>query len=216
MRELQILLVISLILLISAVSADSYITISENNMTGYSSNGFTATASTTSGASYAYTAFDGVNTGNGWQSASGVLPSPPYSGAWVQQQLPSPRTATTYQIYPFSSAGYYPANWTFSGSNDNTTFTTLDTHTPYILVAFNSGVAIGGVAREATHGQPIGGAAITAQNLSTGSTQSTTTNIAGYYLCDVGSACYLTHNNLYLVHGSKLGYQNSTNYRVLA
>jgi hypothetical protein len=43
-----------------------------------------------------------------------------------------------------------------------------------------------------------------------------TTNMAGGYICDLGSSCTLVLNRVYQVNASKVGYNTSIDYNVVA
>jgi hypothetical protein len=78
----------------------------------------------------AWHAFDDDNSVSGWHSANGVnLPH------WIKIDLGTGKQILKYAIVGFNSirsafgAGRSPKNWTFEGSNDNTTWTVLNTQT---------------------------------------------------------------------------------------
>ena len=87
-----------------------------------------------------------------------------------------------------------------------------------------SGIAIGGVAREGMidnegvvtngYGDPISGATVYVYNTTTNETYTTTTNSAGWYLCDNGALCYLVNARPYIVQSNKSGYNPSPTYPV--
>lgn len=80
-----------------------------------------ATATSTFAAGYeAPNAIDG-STGTVWASAT--LPA-----TWTVE-LTEAETIASYRIYPSGNSGQQPAAWTFQGSNDGSTWTTLDTRT---------------------------------------------------------------------------------------
>jgi hypothetical protein len=64
------------------------------------------------------------------------------------------------------------------------------------------------------YGQPIPGATMLAENLTYGEHYSTTCNSVGGYLFDETNGAVLTHNRVYEVWGSKVGYSNSSVYVV--
>jgi len=72
----------------------------------------------------AYKVFDGDTSDSSRWYSNSAIPQ------WIQQYIPGNTIATAYKIYP-TTAGetYSPFNFTFSGSNNNITFTTLDTQT---------------------------------------------------------------------------------------
>jgi PKD repeat protein len=70
----------------------------------------------------AWHAFDGDKVGSGFWNSLGS----PYQ--WVQIYTPTGHIAANYTVWPLmSSENYRPETWTFEGSNDNSTFTVLDT-----------------------------------------------------------------------------------------
>lgn len=78
-----------------------------------------AQATTIFAAGYeAANACDG-STGTVW--ASSTLPA-----TWTLE-LPDPEIIASYRIYPSGNAGQQPAAWTFQGSNNGSSWTTLDT-----------------------------------------------------------------------------------------
>jgi len=88
-----------------------------------------------------------------------------------------------------------------------------------------TGLGIGGVARDGSfdgttitggYGRPIEGATVTVKNTTNGQVYYTTTNNAGWYLCDEGDSCILTTKRPYDVWGEKIGYANSPNYTAVA
>jgi hypothetical protein len=87
-----------------------------------------------------------------------------------------------------------------------------------------AGIGIGGVAREGVlgvdnavtygYGAPIEGATVYVYNTTENETYTTTTNSAGWYLCDNGALCYLVNARPYIVQGNKSGYNPSPTYPV--
>lgn len=70
---------------------------------------------------------DGALTPNGWATNAAPTVGAP---RWVRFQMTVPTVVTSYQIYPaFTGATRTPKDWTFEGSMDGTTWTTLDTRT---------------------------------------------------------------------------------------
>ena len=71
------------------------------------------------------TAFNGLTSGyNGWLNNAVALPQ------WLQYQFPQPKIATAYSIAPWDADNFptrCPNAWQFQGSNDGTTWDTLDT-----------------------------------------------------------------------------------------
>jgi hypothetical protein len=81
-------------------------------------------ASSNYSATPAYYAFDHGNT-NGWIT-NGT------STGWIQYQFASAVTITSYEVTPWSTDNFpsrSPTAWTLEGSNDGSTWTTLDTRT---------------------------------------------------------------------------------------
>ncbi len=67
-------------------------------------------------------------TGYGWLTASSDMP------AWLQYNLASPQVVSAYSIIPWSADNFparTPTSWTFQGSNNGSTWTTLDTRTGF-------------------------------------------------------------------------------------
>ena len=108
---------------------------------GGSTGGGDLTGSGTASASDSYSsggnppwyAFDNNTTTNGWGN-NGVMPS------WLEYDLGSAQVATSYTLLRsslqsggWSKNGYSPSAWTFQGSNDGSTWTTLDTQTGQII-----------------------------------------------------------------------------------
>lgn len=85
----------------------------------------TASASDIYGAGYeAYRAFDQTTSAGGWASTSSA---PPH---WLQYQFPSGTVVIAYALTVVNTiSGQEPKSWTFAGSNDGSTWTTLDTQT---------------------------------------------------------------------------------------
>jgi len=80
-----------------------------------------ARCSTIGGTNRAYMAFD-RNGLTRWESSSSALPQ------WLSYEFPSPKVIYKYTITSYFS-GWSPKTWQFQGSNDNSTWTTLDTRT---------------------------------------------------------------------------------------
>jgi hypothetical protein len=102
-------------------------------MTGYSSPSGTASASTEYNGTYpAWKAFDHSNAAesNAWLCQNGT------TTGWLKYQFPSAKVVNKYTIQSENyGANSAPNTWTFAGSNDNSTFTTLDTRTGENIVA---------------------------------------------------------------------------------
>lgn len=96
-------------------------------MTSDSSGGFITSASSVNGAGFeAFKAHDGDNATR-WASTG-------TTGSW-RVQAPSNRKVSAYTILPFADATFAPSTWTFRGSPDGSTWTTLDTRTSETFVA---------------------------------------------------------------------------------
>lgn len=101
--------------------ADSVFT---NNMTSNSApSPQTASANSDFGSSFAaWKAFDSDSTSSYWcQATPGVTP------AWLRRKLDTARVVTKYRIR--CGVDGTPTDWTFRGSNDGSSWTTLDTRT---------------------------------------------------------------------------------------
>ena len=72
----------------------------------------------------AFQAFD-RNTGTAWQSANAA-------GQWLSYQFTTGRIIKRYGFFSFSSNTNNPRTWTFEGSNNGSTWTTLDTQTNFV------------------------------------------------------------------------------------
>lgn len=101
-------------------------TISKNDMTANTQDGFTASASSTFGGRNPYNAFDGNPTsgsGNSWITNTGV------TTGHIQLQLPVAGYVTEYDMESSSdtSVNRLPKAWTFKGSNNGSDFDTLAT-----------------------------------------------------------------------------------------
>lgn len=88
-------------------------------MTGTSAPSGTASASLATSGNEAWKAFDN-DSGTSWESDAGFP-------AWLQYQFPSAKTATSYAITADVTPTLDPTDWTLEGSNDGSTWTTLDT-----------------------------------------------------------------------------------------
>lgn len=67
-------------------------------------------------------------TGYGWLTATSDIP------AWIQYHLPSPQVVSAYSIIPWSADNFparTPTSWTLQGSNNGSTWTTIDTRTGF-------------------------------------------------------------------------------------
>ena len=85
-------------------------------------------ASASSGGATAYLAFDGLLgvSGQSWVSSAGVP-------QWVQYQFTSSLIVRSYSIFYNGLVAGKPVNFNLQGSNDGTTFVTLDTRTGFVF-----------------------------------------------------------------------------------
>lgn len=89
-------------------------------------SGIASVSSSYGGGYEAYKVFDKTITSS-WQTPSGT------TTGWLQYQFPTAKRITKYKITDFGSATYAPNSWTFLGSNDGTTWTTLDTRSGIVF-----------------------------------------------------------------------------------
>lgn len=94
--------------------------------TGYTTNGYTASASTESTNYWAWEAFEDNNSayGNSWL--------PIGTTGWLQVQLPTARVVTGYKVTGrnwTNNSTVGPKDWTFEGSKNGSSWTILDTQT---------------------------------------------------------------------------------------
>jgi hypothetical protein len=87
-----------------------------------------AAASGVNGGQVAWLAFD-RNTGSYWQSNTA-------NGGWLSYQFPTGRIIKRYGFFTYSPNAFNPRTWTFEGSNDGSTWTTLDTQTNFVTGTF--------------------------------------------------------------------------------
>ena len=80
----------------------------------------------------------------------------------------------------------------------------------------STGVKVGGVIMDITYGRPIPGATVYLFNQTTAEQNSHTTNVAGGYICEPETVCTLIPNQQYYVNATKLGYNQSVDYSVVA
>lgn len=85
----------------------------------------TAAASTAGTTTPAWLAFD-RNTATFWQTATGS------NSGWLSYQFPTGKIIKRYGFFTFSSNGNNPRTWTFEGSNNGSTWVTLDTQTNFV------------------------------------------------------------------------------------
>jgi hypothetical protein len=72
----------------------------------------------------AWNAFD-RNTGTAWQSGT-------FNTAWLSYQFPTGRIIKRYGFFTSTNNNTSPRTWTFEGSNNGSTWTTLDTQTNFV------------------------------------------------------------------------------------
>lgn len=73
--------------------------------------------------------------------STAISPSGSVSGEWLQIQLPSPITLTSYNItsFGFTSGTFWlrsPSSWTLLGSTNGTTWFVVDSRTSYLFTAY--------------------------------------------------------------------------------
>jgi hypothetical protein len=83
-----------------------------------------AAASSVQGTGVAWRAFDRL-TGTAWQTTS-------LNSGWLSYNFPSGKVIKRYGFFTFVTLGRNPRTWTFEGSNDGSTWTTLDTQTNFV------------------------------------------------------------------------------------
>jgi hypothetical protein len=115
-----------------------------------------------------------------------------------------------------TKSGYKPYQYNWIPLSSGTVSDLIVTIYPLNPSGDAGGVGIGGVIRDATIGRPLAGATVNVKNITNGQQYSKTTNMAGGYICDLGSSCSLVINRLYQVNASKVGYNTSVDYNVLA
>lgn len=107
------------------LSTNSYAAYSNNlipTMTSNTSPSGIASASSNYGVNYdAWRAFDKTSTM--WGSSNNTFPQ------WIAYEFNIPKAVSQYTIKADNWSTTPPYNWTFEGSNDGTTWTTLDTRT---------------------------------------------------------------------------------------
>ena len=102
---------------------------------GYGASGVTVDASYTDSSYVAANAVDSDPITSRWTTfPPGNLP------CWWRAQLASPATVTQYVLGGYSGDGAsgYPTAWTFQGSNDGSTWTTLDTQSTTLSAGENT------------------------------------------------------------------------------
>jgi hypothetical protein len=119
-------------------------------------------------------------------------------------------------FFNVTKSGYNPYQYSFVPLSSGTVRDLNLTICPSVGSGDTGGIGIGGVIRDATIGRPIGGANVSLYNQSNTQQYFKLTNIAGGYLCDVGTSCSLVSGREYAVNASKVGYNTSIDYDVVA
>lgn len=119
-------------------------------------------------------------------------------------------------FFNITDSGYNPYQYSFVPLSSGSVYDLNLSICPSAGSGEAGGLGIGGVIRDATIGRPIQGALVYLTNISNSQTYSKTTNVAGGYLCDLGTLCTLPSGRLYLVNASKIGYNTSVDYQVTA
>jgi hypothetical protein len=83
-----------------------------------------AAASSVQGTGVAWRAFDRL-TGTAWQTTS-------LNSGWLSYNFPSGKVIKRYGFFTFVTLGRNPRTWTFEGSNNGSSWTTLDTQTNFV------------------------------------------------------------------------------------
>ena len=110
--------------------------------------------------------------------------------------------------------GYNPYQYSFVPLSSGSTYDLNLTIYPSAGSGEAGGLGIGGVIRDATIGRPIQGATVYLTNVSNSQQYSKTTNMAGGYICDLGTTCSLVSGRVYAVNASKISYNTSVDYQV--
>jgi len=119
-------------------------------------------------------------------------------------------------FFNITDSGYNPYQYSFVPLSSGSKYDLNLTICPTAGSGDVGGLGIGGVIRDATIGRPIQGANVSLTNVSNSQQYFKLTNMAGGYLCDLGTFCTLPSGRLYLVNASKLGYNTSVDYPVTA
>jgi hypothetical protein len=117
-------------------------------------------------------------------------------------------------FYNVTMAGYNPYQYSFTPLSSGTVSDLNVTICPTAGNGDTGGLGIGGVIRDATIGRPIQGATVYLTNVSNSQQYTKTTNMAGGYICDLGTSCSLVSGRVYAVNASKVGYNTSVDYQV--
>lgn len=119
-------------------------------------------------------------------------------------------------FFNVTKANYNPYQYNFVPLSSGTVNDLNLTICPTAGSGETGGIGIGGVIRDATIGRPIQGANVSLTNVTNSQQYFKLTNMAGGYLCDAGTLCTLPTGRLYMVNASKVGYNTSTDYPVVA
>jgi hypothetical protein len=136
-----------------------------------------------------------------------------YDGNYSTSPLFSTGSSVFFNV---TKSGYNPYQYSFVPLSSGTIRDLNVTIYPSAGSGDVGGLGIGGVIRDATIGRPTQGATVYLTNISNSQTYSKTTNMAGGYLCDVGTTCSLVSGRVYSVNASKVGYNTSIDYQVTA
>jgi hypothetical protein len=119
-------------------------------------------------------------------------------------------------FFVVTDSGYNPYQYSFVPLSSGSKYDLNLTICPTAGSGDTGGISIGGVIRDATIGRPIQGATVYLTNVSNSQQYTQTTNMAGGYICDVGTTCSLVSGRVYAVNASKVGYNTSIDYQVTA
>ena len=119
-------------------------------------------------------------------------------------------------FFNVTKAGYNPYQYSFTPLAAKSVYDLNLTIYPTTGIGDVGGLGIGGVIRDATIGRPIQGATVYLTNVSNSQQYTKTTNVAGGYICDLGTSCSLVSGRVYAVNASKIGYNTSVDYQVTA
>ena len=115
-----------------------------------------------------------------------------------------------------TQTGYTPYQYSWVPLSSGTVSDLGITLYPIDPLGPSGGIGIGGVVRDKTIGRPIPDADVPVFNETNGQFYYKKTNAWGGYVCDPGTSCGLVANRLYFVNASKIGYNTSINYPVIA
>jgi hypothetical protein len=119
-------------------------------------------------------------------------------------------------FYNVTMAGYNPYQYSFTPLSSGTVSDLNVTICPSAGNGDTGGLGIGGIIRDATIGRPVAGATVPVWNTTNGQSYSKTTNSVGGYVCDLTTSCSLVSGRLYYVNASRVGYNTSVDYPVVA